>query len=153
MKPPPGHPEEKSGKVCRLKRSLYGLKQASRQWNLELTKFLLNENFEQSKRDYSLFFRKQDGKHVIILIYVDDLLITGDDQAAINILKQKLDNAFTCKDLGEIRFFLGIEVSRNEKGTMLNQRKFVLDIIQQAGMTDCKPCKFPFPKGIKLHCS
>lgn len=61
-----------------------------------------------------------------------------------------MDSAFTCKDLGEIRYFKGIEVSRNKKGTMLNQRNFVLDIIQQVGMKDWKPCEFPFPKGIKL---
>ena len=83
-------------------------------------------------------------------VYVDDLLISGDDEDGIKLLKHKLDAAFTCKDLGQMRYFLGMEVSRTAQGTMLNQRKFILDILSNAGMEDCKPCKFPFPRGLRL---
>ena len=150
LKPPKGFQGGKEGQVCRLKKSLYGLKQASTQWNIELTQHFLAHGYTQSKRDYSMFTKKHSGKQTIILVYVDDLLISGDDAIEIQKIKDSLDTAFTIKDLGAIRYFLGIEVSRTSKGTMLNQRKFILDILKSTGMESCKPSKFPFPKGIKL---
>jgi len=80
--------------VCKLERSLYGLKQASRQWNLELTKLLLSQGFYQSKSDYSLFFKVSQGLCTFILVYVDDLLITGDDVSSITQIKAKLHEDF-----------------------------------------------------------
>lgn len=84
------------------------------------------------------------------MVYVDNLLITGDDIDYIEKLKKDLDDEFTIKDLGEMRFFLGLEVSRTEKGTMLNQRKYILDIVRDEGLEDCKECKSPFPQHVKL---
>ncbi|XP_021713571.1 uncharacterized protein LOC110681754 [Chenopodium quinoa] len=137
-------------KVCKLRESLYGLKQASRQWNIELKSFLIENGFKQCRRDYSLFLRTENGKTCIILVYVDDLIITGDDEETIASMKSKLDSAFTIKDLGFLRYFLGIDIARGEGGTMINQRKYALDIVRDSGMEGCTPCTFPFPKGVKL---
>ncbi|XP_048494768.1 uncharacterized mitochondrial protein AtMg00810-like [Beta vulgaris subsp. vulgaris] len=150
LKPPAGYEGVTAGKVCKLKKSLYGLKQASRCWNLELKKVLLGHDFKQCERDHSLFVRYKGHKCCIILVYVDDLLLTGDDEDSIAQMKLVLDGAFTIKDLGKLRYFLGIEVARNCKGTMINQRKYAIDIVKDAGMENCHAVTFPFPEGIKL---
>jgi hypothetical protein len=97
-----------------------------------------------------MFIREKNGKSCIILVYVDDLLMTGDDEDSIREMKKHLDEAFTIKDLGKMRDFLGIEVARGKKGTMLNQIKYALDIVKDAGVEDCSTTHFPFPKGVKL---
>ena len=121
-----------------------GLKHASRQWNLELTKFLQSKGFVQSKSDYSLFSRNSKGLLTFILVYVDDLLILGSNTSGIAQLKQDLNQDFTIKDLGMARYFLGIEIARSSTDTFLNQRKYVLDILYDARLTGGKPAKFPF---------
>ena len=85
-----------------------------------------------------------------ILVYVDDLLITGDDTACIEELKQALDTEFTTKDLGEMRFFLGLGVSRTTQGTLLNQRKYIKELVRDAGLETCKEWSSPFPQHVKL---
>ena len=81
---------------------------------------------------------------------MDDLLITGDDVSSITQIKIKLHEAFTMKDLGLARYFLGIEIARSSTGNFLNQRKYILDILADAGLTAAKPAKFPMAKGLKL---
>lgn len=112
MKPPAGYTKCKAGQVCKLKRSLYGLKQASRQWNKELCKLLVSLGFKQSTQDYSLFTREINSEFIVILIYVDDMVLTGTNQQQIDDVKAALDRAFTIKDLGSLKYFLGIEVMR-----------------------------------------
>ena len=149
--PPEGY-EKAKGKVCKLNKSLYGLKQASRQWNKEFTQFLLRNGFSQSKQDYSLFTKgKMDSQSFLaILVYVDDVLITGENPTQINDLKNKIHEAFTIKDLGPIKYFFGIEVSRTIDGTTLHQRKYILDILQDLGLSACKSTAFPLPTNLKL---
>jgi len=84
------------------------------------------------------------------LVYVDDLLIIGNDDAGINTLKQELDKTFTIKDLGVARYFLGLESSKSSEGISINQRKYVLDNLSDVGVIAAKPVKFPLPKGLKL---
>jgi len=98
-----------------------------------------------------LYFSKvSQGLCTFILVYVDDLLITGDDVSSITQIKAKLHEAFTIKDLGLARYFLGIEIARSSTGTFLNQRKYIQDILADAGLTVAKPAKFPMAKGLKL---
>ena len=150
MYPPEGYDKAKPGQVYKLERSLYGLKQASRQWNVELTKFLLQQGFLQSKSDYSLFTKASAGHFTFILVYVDDLLIAGDDDHSIAAIKAKLHEAFTIKDLGHARYFLGIEIARSHTGTFVNQRKYIMDILTDAGLTAAKPARFFVVKGLQL---
>ncbi|KAL2938173.1 Retrovirus-related Pol polyprotein from transposon RE1 [Bienertia sinuspersici] len=150
IKPPQGYNRDVDGKVCKLKRSIYGLKQASRQWNIALRDFLMGCGFSQSKRDDSMFIRNKNERCCIILAYVDDLLVTGDDEEYMEEIKMKLDHEFTIKDLGELRYFLRLEVLRNDEGTTLCQKKYILDILDQTGCHNARPTHFPFPKGIKL---
>jgi len=126
------------------------LTQASRQWNLELAKFLITKGFIQSKSDYSLFTKQDNGRSVYFLVYVDDLLITGNDGLGINTLENDLDTTFTIKDLGFARYFVGMKLSRSSQGIYINQRKYILDILSNAGVTSAKPTNFLLPKGLKL---
>nr|GEW21299.1 histone-lysine N-methyltransferase family member SUVH9-like [Tanacetum cinerariifolium] len=119
MKPPEGYTKATHGQVCKLNKSLYGLKQASRQWNFELSNFLLSLGFTQLK-------------HVII------------------DTKKALDQKFTIKDLGLVRYFSGIELCNTAQGTYLHQRKCILDLLQDAGLTVAKPTTFPRPQNLKV---
>nr|GEX54490.1 retrovirus-related Pol polyprotein from transposon TNT 1-94 [Tanacetum cinerariifolium] len=116
MKIPKGFAKERETRVCFLRKSLYGLKQASKYWYKKLTSFLFSLNFEQSKADYSLFTYQKAGAYVTILIYVDDIIIVGDNSKKIQQIKQQLDNEFSIKNLGPLKYFLGITVAKTSDG-------------------------------------
>ncbi|KAM1539357.1 hypothetical protein ACFX10_004158 [Malus domestica] len=150
MSPPPGFQRQGENLVCRLNKSLYGLKQASRQWFAKFTEAVHAAGYVQSKADYSLFTRKCGKSFTALLIYVDDILITGNDEKAISSLKQFLHTRFRIKDLGDLKFFLGIEVSRSKKGICISQRKYALDILKDAGLQGTRPVNFPMEQNLKL---
>ena len=99
--------------------------------------------FVQSKADYLLFTCRKGKSFTTLLIYVDDILITGDDVNAIVALKQFLHSHFRIKDLGDLKYFLGIEVSRSKKGISISQRKYTLKILKDDGFLGAKPVNFP----------
>nr|GEU74253.1 retrovirus-related Pol polyprotein from transposon TNT 1-94 [Tanacetum cinerariifolium] len=136
--------------VCKLSRSLYGLKPALRQWNHELTRFLISLGYIQSKHDYSLFVTTKGEEFTTALVYVDDMLITRNSVVEVKAFKQSLDQKFTIKDLGLAKYFLGIKLCRTDTGMYLNQRKCILDLLTDAGLTATKPCSFPLPTQLKL---
>lgn len=116
MRLPLGYPNATTNLVCKLRKSLYGLKQASRNWFSKLSTFLSTNGFISSKADYSLFskFTLQGSVHV--LVYVDDIIVTGNDSLGITNLKHLLHTNFQIKDLGHLKYFLGIELARSSKG-------------------------------------
>jgi hypothetical protein len=128
-----------SSHVCRLHKSLYGLKQAPRAWYNRLSEFLLSIGFLASKVDTSLFILSLNGAMIYLLVYVDDILLTGSNSALLHRLITLLQTEFKLRDLGYVNFFLGIEVKPTAMGIMLSQHKYALDIIQRAGMASCKP--------------
>ncbi|KAH9669827.1 retrovirus-related pol polyprotein from transposon RE2 [Citrus sinensis] len=136
--------------VCRLHKSLYGLKQASRQWFAKFSEAIRSAGFLQSKADYSLLTRKQGNSFIALLIYVDDILITGNDPVSIAYIKKFLHNQFHLKDLGDLKYFLGIEISASRKGIFISQRKYALEIIKDAGLLGAAPINTPMERGLKL---
>ncbi|GAU27901.1 hypothetical protein TSUD_159950 [Trifolium subterraneum] len=114
MKPPPGLPLSHPDFVCKLQRSLYGLKQASRQWNVKLTETLTSTGYIQSKADYSLFTKQSTSGFIAILVYVGDLVLGGTDTNEIHQLKSLLDTKFSIKDLAR-SFRASEEVLRGER--------------------------------------
>ncbi|CAA7037260.1 unnamed protein product [Microthlaspi erraticum] len=115
MKPPPGFKTDDPTLVCRLRKSLYGLKQAPRCWFSKLRDALVKYGFAQSYSDYSLFSRTRGSSELYVLVYVDDLIIGGNDPAAIKEFKAYLSVCFHMKYLGKLKYFLGIKVARNQK--------------------------------------
>ena len=129
--------------VCKLNKSLYDLKQASRQLFSKFSNALIQLGFHQSKTDYSLFTRNSSGSSVALLVYVDDVLIASDNAQAMADLKVLLDKQFKLKDLGDLKFFLGLEVARSKEGISLCQRKYALELLEDVGLLCCKPTKVP----------
>lgn len=150
MRLPPGFRVDDKNKVCRLHKSLYGLKQAPRCWFAKLSKALKDYGFVQSYDDYSLFVYDCKSIQVQVLIYVDDLIITGSSPEVIAKFKGYLSQCFKMKDLGLLKYFLGIEVARNASGIYICQRKFALDIITETGLLGAKPASFPLDQNHQL---
>ncbi|KAK4254159.1 hypothetical protein QN277_020331 [Acacia crassicarpa] len=143
MKLPPGFPGKKPNQVCKLKRSLYGLKQSPRAWFDRFTRVMKKHGFTQGQSDHTLFVKHYNGKMTILTVYVDDIILTGDDEVEINQIKKALAREFQIKDLGEMKYFLGMEVARSKGGIYISQRKYVLDLLKESGMTGCRPSDTP----------
>jgi len=150
MCPPPGLRRQGENLVCRLNKSLYGLKQASRQWFAKFSAAIQAAGYVQSKADYSLFTCRNGKSFTALLIYVDDILIIGNDLKAVYTLKRFLHSRFRIKDLGDLKYFLGIEVSRSQKGIAISQRKYTLEILKDGGILGAKPVNFPMEQNTKL---
>ena len=122
--------------MCRLKRALYDLKQAPRTW-YRIDGILSSLGFTKSKTDSNLYYKVEDGNPVILLLYVDDLFVTGMN-GLIADMKRKLVVEFKMKDLGMMHYFLGMEVWQNADGISLGQTKYIVEILTMFGMMDCK---------------
>jgi len=116
-----------------------------------LTSALLSFGFVQSTADHSLFTHNKDHSFTVFLIYVDDVVLAGNDLSFINHVKHYLHAQFHIKDLGDLKYFLGFEVARSRRGLVLNQRKYCLDILSEFGLTACKPINTPSSPTVKLN--
>jgi hypothetical protein len=150
MAMPPGFGTKGESKVCRLTKSLYGLKQASRQWFSKFSMHLISLGFIQSKSDYSLFTRLQGSSYIALLVYVDDVAIASNDPAAVKSFISLLNDKFRLKDLGPLKYFLGLEIARSTKGLSVCQRKYALEVLQDCGLLASKPVPFPMEQNLKL---
>lgn len=133
--------------VCKLKKSLYVLKQASRQWFAKLTLDLLHQDSVQSNNDKSLFLKKSSQSFIIVAVYVVDIILIGNDIPSIHSLKSHLHFVFSVKDLGLLHFFLGLEVTYTKQGIILSQQKFIRD----SRITHFKPVVTSLPINLKLQ--
>ncbi|CAM8986162.1 unnamed protein product [Rhodiola kirilowii] len=145
MKLPVGfYKKEKAvGQVCKLVKSLYGLKQASRQWFARFSEAIIHFGFQRSLNDYSLFTMKKCEDFLILLVYVDDVVITGTSSLLISEVKKYIHDTFRIKDLGLLKYFLGLEVARSDAGIFLNQRKYAIELLDEHNLLQCKPAKTP----------
>lgn len=150
MRFPPGFSTGSPGSACKLNRSLYNLKQSPRNWFAKLRDSLLNFGFHQSKADYTLFTFTRDHEFIVVFIYVDDILLAGNNTSTCDQVKRHLQSWFKIKDLGKLKYFLGIEFARSSSGLFLSQRKFAMDILSECGLLGCKPADFPMDPNHKL---
>ncbi|KAJ9672101.1 hypothetical protein PVL29_025662 [Vitis rotundifolia] len=152
MEQPPGFVAQgESGLVCRLRRSLYGLKQSPRAWFGRFSSVVQEFGMLRSTADHSVFYHHNSlGQCIYLVVYVDDIVISGSDQDGIQKLKQHLFTHFQTKDLGKLKYFLGIEIAQSSSGVVLSQRKYALDILEETGMLDCKPVDTPMDPNVKL---
>ncbi|KAJ0804262.1 putative RNA-directed DNA polymerase [Helianthus annuus] len=139
--------------VCSLKKSLYGLKQAPWAWYQRFTDYVLTMGFQHSRCDASLFTFHQGGHTAYLLLYVDDILLVTSSDTLRNDLMAKLASEFAMKDLGPLRYFLGISVSRYARTMFLSQQSYACDIIARAGMQSCNPVATPVDTNTKLGAS
>jgi hypothetical protein len=136
--------------VCRLHKSLYDLKQAPRAWFTRLSRTLLELGFVSSSVDSSLFMFHHGNVHLYLLIYGDDILITGTSSSHIASVIHQLQQVFKLKDLGNLHFFLGIQAVRSSQGFHLRQSKYISDLLTRSKMLGAKPYSSPCLAGSKL---
>ena len=136
--------------VCRLNKSLYGLKQTPRVWYSRFATFLLTLGFTEAKSDTSLFIYRRGDEIAYLLLYVDDIVLIASSQQLLQRIISSLQQEFAMKDLGQLHHFLGVTVEPRPSGLLLHQRQYALDILERVGMTDCKPCSTPVDTQAKL---
>jgi histone deacetylase 1/2 len=151
MTQPPGYVDTTfPDKVCRLNKALYGLKQAPRAWFQRLSSALLQWGFSNSKTDSSMFIHFGKSSTLIVLIYVDDIILTDSSSTQISSLIAKLNSVFALRDLGKLSYFLGIEVTYHDGSMTLSQSKYISDLLHQTTMFDTKPAHTPGVVGKNL---
>ncbi|KAK0581525.1 hypothetical protein LWI29_014803 [Acer saccharum] len=106
--------------------------------------------YQQSNSDHTLFFKRKDDKITLLIVYVDDMIVTGNDDLEMTNLQSHLATEFEMKDLGVLRYFLGIEVARSKHGIFLSQRKYVLDLLTETEMLASKPADTLMDQNHKL---
>ncbi|GJX64851.1 retrovirus-related pol polyprotein from transposon TNT 1-94 [Tanacetum coccineum] len=133
-----------------LKKALYGLKHALRAWYDTLSRFLLDNKFSKGAVDPTLFTRKT-GKHILLVqIYVDDIIFASTDPKACDIFSNEMSSKFQMSMMGQMSFFLGLQVSQNPGGIFINQSKFALEILKKFGMDSCDLVDTPMVDRLKL---
>ena len=153
MKLPPGYSHYPGfpHRVFQLRRALYGLKQAPRAWFAKFSSTISRHGFSGSSFDTALFLRRSGHGITIILLYVDDMIITSDDMQSIQDLKHFLGRQFKMKDLGPLNYFLGLEVSSSADGYYLTQAKYTSNLISRASITDSKIVDTPIEYNCYLN--
>ncbi|KAK1600978.1 hypothetical protein QYE76_016729 [Lolium multiflorum] len=149
MQPPPGY-SVPDGMVCRLRRSLYGLKQAPRAWFERFASVVTAAGFSPSLHDPALFVHTSPRGRTLLLLYVDDMIITGDDPEYIAFVKARLRDRFLMTDLGPLRYFLGIEVSSTSDGFSISREKYIQDLLACAALGDERTVDTPMELNVSF---
>ncbi|GMI70307.1 hypothetical protein HRI_000700000 [Hibiscus trionum] len=155
MKIPPGYDTSAEGSnlACRLHKSIYGLRQASRQWFHAFSQVVLKFGFCQSPSDHSLFVKGSGDDLVVLLMYVDDIALAGKNLDKLVEVRAFLQKHFGLKDLGILRYFLGFEIARNSTGISLSQRRYALQLLEDTKTLAKKPVNIPIasPHNLSMH--
>ena len=151
MTQPPGFEHPNKDLVCKLNKAICGLKQALRAWFEKLKSTLFSYNFQPSKCDPSLFVHNDSSTVVYMLLYVDDIIVTGSNPIFIKSLVSKLNLEFSLKDLGDLDYILGVEVkSQSNASPLLTQSKYIKDLLTKTKMDEANPISSPMVGGSKL---
>ena len=146
--------EGNEGKVMRLLKCLYRLKQAPRQWTIYIDTVLKGLGFRRLKSDGGVYMKGEGPAALYIALYVDDLFMVGENLDDIQRVKEGLSGEFKMKDLGEAKFLLGIEIRRGENGNVfLGQERYAQDVIRRFSMEGCRAASTPLEPGSKLDAS
>jgi hypothetical protein len=137
-------------KVCRLRKALYGLKQAPRAWYQRIDTFFTSIGLERSPSDANLYVFSEEGLHMVVILYVDDLIITGSHQKRISHTQELLRREFEMTDLGLMHFCLGIEVWQEPSNIFISHSKYAGEILKVFVMTECKSVGTPMEVNLKL---
>ena len=150
MRQPPGF--EKGNSVCKLRKSLYGLKQAARAWNKVYHEAVINFGFKQSEVDKCLYSMKSGRDTCYMIVHVDDILVASNNEKLIENFKNHIGSQFEVKDMGSVKHFLGIDVKRDGDGNFhISQKQYIEKIVEEAGLNDGKFSKYPLMTGYFRH--
>uniref|UniRef100_A0AAV1TB59 Reverse transcriptase Ty1/copia-type domain-containing protein n=1 Tax=Peronospora matthiolae TaxID=2874970 RepID=A0AAV1TB59_9STRA len=138
--------------VCKLKRSLYGLKQSPRMWNQTIDGFMIKMGFKKCESDHCIYIKRDDQDMILVVLYVDDLILVSSNNELLKSTKMALSKRFEMTDLGELDYFLGMEIKNDRKTGMVTvqQTKFLKSVLTKFGMDNSKPVKTPQDPGLKL---
>jgi hypothetical protein len=140
-----------SRKSVQTKEGFIWLKQSPRAWFERSSRAMQRFDYKQSQADHTFFIKhSSQGKVTALIVYVDDIVLTSNDHGEMQNLKHRLANEFEIKDLGTLKYFLGIEVARSKHGIFISQRKYILDLLKETGMLECKAIDNPVEVNVKL---
>jgi hypothetical protein len=141
--------EGKESMRCHMKKSIYGLKQASRQWYLKFDRTIRNFGFKENVEDNYIYAKFKNGKYILLILYVDDILLASSDVNLLQETKKILSSKFDMKDLGEASFVLGIEIYRDRRNGVLrlSQKAYIEKVLKKFSMHKCNPSPAPIVKG------
>ncbi|KAG7564160.1 Integrase catalytic core [Arabidopsis suecica] len=137
-------------KIYKLNKALYGLRQAPRAWNEKLNRVLNELQFKKCTKEPSVYRKQVDQHTLLVAVYVDDLFVSGTSVKFIEEFKKEMASKFEMSDLGKLTYYLGIEVCQLGEGITLNQKRYALKILEEAGMAECNPVHTPMEAGLKL---
>jgi hypothetical protein len=142
----------KEHKVCKLRRSIYGLKQASRQWYLKFHQAIISNGFQMIEEDHCVYIKRSKNNFIVITLYVDDILLAANDKMLIESTKQWLSATFDMKDMGEASYILGVKISRNRSKRFLglSQETYIQKVLERFNMSTCKPVTTPVERNTSL---
>jgi hypothetical protein len=150
MEQPPHYVQNDSSLVCRLKKSLYGLKKAPGVWYAKMEKFLIDIGISRCHSNPNVYTKKVGSHLIILVLYVDDLILIGSDSKILNHVKTILKKKFEMTYLGFLHYFLGLQVLQTNEGIILSRSKYACDLLRCFHMDDCKPAPSPFQSRVKL---
>lgn len=149
---PPGYVKKGSKyMVYKLKKALYGLKQAPRAWYSRIDTYFSKAGFHKCPYEHTLYIKTgEKGNLLIVCLYVDDLIFTGNDECLFREFKQSMMKEFEMTDLGEMKYFLGTEVTQSAGGIFICQKKYAQEVLERFKMNDCNPVQIPIVPGTKI---
>ncbi|UYV63661.1 hypothetical protein LAZ67_2005217, partial [Cordylochernes scorpioides] len=154
MELPEGLHTKQTNKVCKLKKAIYGLKQAGRSWNTKIASTLIKNNFKQSIVDPCLFTKNEENHSIYLILYVDDMLLASDSEIIIQNTVKTLEKEFEIKNLGDPTQFIGIEISRNREGELLlRQKNKIQELVERYNLQEAKPTFTPMESGYPAEAS
>ena len=139
-----------SNYVYRLDKALYGLKQAPRAWYNTFSQFLLESGFSRGKIDNTLFIRKVKADIILVQIYVDDIIFGSSNDKLCKRFSKLMTSRYEMSMMGELTYFLGLQVKHTTDGIFINQGKYVTDLLKKFSLVDYSPMKTPMATSIKL---
>lgn len=139
-----------ANKVYKLRKALYGLRQAPRAWYSRIEGYFMKEGFKKCYCEHTLFVKVKEGSILIVSLYVDDLIYTGNSYELLNEFRESMKKEFAMTDLGKMKFFLGVEVVQDEQGIFITQKKYAEDVLMKFEMSECNSVKNPMIPGQKL---
>jgi len=147
---PPGFEINGKGEyVYMLDKALYGLKQAPRAWNKKIDSFFVQQGFLKCVTEHGIYCRNTTNK-LIVCLYVDDMIVTGNNEEETKAFKKNMMKKFEMSDLGNLTYFMGIEFEMNSQGVLIHQRKYARDVLKRFNMLNCKPISTPVDTRVKL---